>query len=145
VAGEFMKRIETRPKRESLRPEGEGLPHGPDEVGFCADTGDKEGEGMVEKDVPGLSCGEAPDPEDHFGGALTVSRPEDAQDLDPLFLVEESPGENLVNRALVEEAMMQEISIGIIALDDDPHKKLRGAEKMEDEPPAFFKGGRSGN
>ena len=65
---------------------------------------------------------------------------EDAQDLDALVLVVKRPGEDLVDRALIEEAMVQQAAMGVIAFHDDPHEEFGGSQEAEDHPVAPGKG-----
>ena len=70
---------------------------------------------------------------------------EDPQDLDALLLVEQRPGKDLVDRALIEEAVVQKVSLGVIAFDDHPHEELGGSQEAENHPVAPGKGLGSGN
>jgi hypothetical protein len=54
--------------------------------------------------------------------------------------MKKSPGKDLVDRALIEEAVVQETTVGAVALDDHPHEELGGSQEAENHPVAPGKG-----
>jgi hypothetical protein len=96
--------------------------------------GGQGGKRRIEGKVEGLSCLESLETEKIVSPVL-----EDAQNLDPFVPVEQMAGKNLVDRSLVEEAVMKQLAVSVKALDNDSDKEFRGTEKVEDHFPASGK------